>query len=187
MKHPSEEELVLYAGNDLPVWKRLATGWHTRTCESCRHTVERYRQDMRAVAEAGPRLPQDVEWDRMALDMRANIQVGLQAAECITPARPKKPQLSWRAVAALASITVVAVGGWWLHLPKPGWRPEAPEIVLAATAEGIELVSDRDRSLTLKHESTEPVLVSAQADGSMEAHYVDDDTGMVTINNVYVP
>ena len=49
-----------------------------------------------------------------------------------------------------------------------------------------ELLAYLDRALTLLHESSEPVLVTASVDGAMSAHYVDDETGMVTINNVYV-
>jgi hypothetical protein len=187
MTHPGEDRLALYAGRDLPFWEQIAIGWHTRRCQACRRAADGFRHDAQAVSEAAHELPEELEWDRLALDMRANVQVGLQAAECVAPRARPKTQWSWRTAAALASITVVAAGGWWLHLPKAGWRAEVPDVVLAATADGIELVSDQDRSLTLKHASNGPVLVSVQVDGAMEAHYVDDDTGMVTINNVYVP
>jgi hypothetical protein len=120
MKHPDEATLALYAGGDLPLWRRWLVAWHVRRCESCRRTAEIYREDSLGITGAGSILPTDLEWNLMALDMRANIQVGLQAGECVAPARPHEPKLGWRPAAALASITVVIVSGWWwLHF---GWR-----------------------------------------------------------------
>ena len=58
-------------------------------------------------------------------------------------------------------------------------------IVLAATPVGIELKQE-GRALTLMHPSSEPVLVSVSVQGSMTARFVDEETGMVTINNVYL-
>jgi len=86
--------------------------------------------------------------------------------------------------AALATATVLIVSGFWLQFPGPG--KTAPEgMVLSATSEGIELM-DEDRTLMLMSESSQPVLLSVSVDGAMAEHYVDDETGMVTINNVYV-
>jgi hypothetical protein len=117
--------------------------------------------------------------------MRANVQVGLQAAECVSLQEAPPRRLGWRAAAALACVTIVVVSGWWLQIPRPGDLPAVEGTLVMATASGIELF-DEDRALTLLHDSSEPVLVNASVDGAMSARYVDDETGMVTINNVYV-
>jgi len=186
MKHPGEVHLALYASGDLPWWKRPFIGLHLRSCERCWKEVEFFRKEAAFVAEAGEELSRNLDWDELAGEMRANIQVGLQAAECVSPSEPSRQRLSWRAAAALAAVTIVIVSGWWLHIPRFGSGADTAEgSVVAATAVGIEL-HEEDRALTLLHESSEPVLVTASADGAMSAHYVDDETGMVTINNVYV-
>ncbi len=186
MKHPGEVDLALYAGGDLPWWKRLFTGLHLHSCERCRKDVEVFRDEVAFVAAAGEELPRHLDWDDLAGEMRANIQVGLQAAECVFQAEPAPQRVSWRMAAALASVTVVIVSGWWLQTLRTAGGPQTSEgPVVVATAFGIEL-HEEDRALTLLHESSEPVLVTASVDGAMSAHYVDDETGMVTINNVYV-
>ncbi len=186
MKHPDEYGLALYAGGDLPFWKRWQTALHMRSCEACRREAERFGRGVQRVAEEAAALPKGVDWEALAGEMRANIQVGLQAAECVARPEAHTRRLGWRAAAALACVTVVVVGGWWLHLPRSGAGSSPVEgTVAAATAGGVELL-EADRALTLLHESSEPVLVTASVDGAMSVHYVDDETGMVTINNVYV-
>ena len=186
MRHPNEVDLALFAGGDLPFWKRLLTGLHVRACGECRREADRYRHGIEFTEIAARELPEDLDWDELSREMHANVQVGLQAAECVSRPEAETPRLGWRAAAALASVTVVVVSGWWLQIPGPGEAPAAgDETIAAQTASGIELLEE-DRALTLLHESSEPVLVTASVDGVMSARYVDDETGMVTINNVYM-
>jgi hypothetical protein len=154
-----------------------------RRCEACRRQAEGFAADHGFLADESERLDSALNWHQLAAEMRANIQVGLQAAECVAPAEGPPLKLGWRAAAALASITLVIVSGWLLHLPRPAASPEGP--LVAATSNGIQ-VKEQDGALTLLHVSAEPVFFSAQTDGAMSAHYVDDETGMVTVNNVYV-
>ncbi len=185
MTHPAGGKLALLAGGELPLWRRAGVALHVRRCGQCRQEVAAYRRQIALVREGAAELPPEVNWGRLASEMRANIQLGLAAGECVAPAAPGRRRLSWRVAAALASITLVILSGWWLHLPRPHVvAPAEDVIVLEATAEGIEL-KERDRSLTLIHSSSEPVLVSVSAGGAMAARFVDDETGMVTINNVY--
>lgn len=185
MKHPSEADLALFAGGELPWWRRWLVARHRDRCERCRHEAAAFGEDVRLAREAGAELPAELHWDRLAAEMKANIQVGLAAGECVTAAGAP-PRLSWRAAVALASLTLAVISGWWLHTPRPRASPavSAEGVLLKATAGGIEL-AQAGRALTLMHESSEPVVLSVSVEGAITAHYVDDETGMVTINNVY--
>ncbi len=186
MRHPERAELALAAGGDLPFWRRWIVRWHLRGCGRCRSEVEEFGAVRRELASEGGRLPEQLNWDRLAAEMRANIQVGLEAGRCVSPAPPRGRNIGWRIAAALASLTLVIVSGWLFHFA--GFRLHTTEPItpaVAATAEGIE-VQDANGSLVLRHRSEEPVLLSVTTDGAMTASYFDDETGMVTINNVYV-
>ena len=185
MKHPSEADLALHAGGDLSLWRGVQVAWHVRRCPDCREVVEVYRDETSFIGDTAAELPDELEWNNLASEMRANIQVGLEAAECVAPAPSRRtPRLSWGMAAALATVTVLIVSGFWLQFPRSG-TTASEGVVLSATSEGIELM-DEDRTLTLMSESSQPVLLSVSVDGAMAEHYVDDETGMVTINNVYV-
>ncbi len=186
MRHPGQSELALAAGGDLPVWQRWRLHWHLRACKRCRAEVEAFRAVGRRVASEGAKLPGKLNWERLAAEMRANIRVGLEAGQCVSPARTRGRNLGWRIAAALACVTLVIVSGWLFHFT--GFRLRTADSLtpaVAATTEGIE-VQDANGSLVLRHRSEEPVLLSVTTDGSMAASYFDDETGMVTINNVYV-
>lgn len=182
MKHPDTDDLALYAGGDLGIARRWRVARHISRCAACRSQVEAFQADSEWLADAGSQLPDGIGWSRLAGEMRANIQVGLAAGEAVASPEPESPRLGWRAAAALASITLVVVSGWWLHLPRPD--REAGDILLAATSTGIEL-TEQDSALTLMHSASDPVLVTVSVRGSMTARFVDDETGMITINNVY--
>jgi hypothetical protein len=187
MSHPSSNVLALLAGGELPPWSRWRLGRHLKRCPECRREVEAFCREREWIREAAGALPAEAHWGRLAAEMKANIQVGLSAGECVDRAEPAAQWLGWRAAAALASITLVIVSGWWLHMPRPPVASSeyAGGIVLAATPVGIELKQE-GRALTLMHPSSEPVLVSVSVQGSMTARFVDEETGMVTINNVYL-
>lgn len=188
MRHPHCTDLALYAGGDLPLWRRLSIAWHLKRCPACSEEVDRYGEQRRLTAELSASLPDDLNWDALAAEMKANIQLGLAAGECVSERAAAPHRLGWRAAAAIACATVIIVSGWWLYFPRlhpPAAGQEEEGAVLAATSDGIEL-KDEDRALTLMHASSEPVMLSVSAGGGMEAHYIDDETGMVTINNVYV-
>jgi anti-sigma factor RsiW len=185
MTHPDMAALALYAGGDLPVLRRLAVRLHLARCASCRREAEAFRRQGEELREECLSLPEGIGWSALAAEMKANIQLGLAAGECVTPPAAAPRRLSWRAAAALASITLVVVSGWWI----PRWRHPSHRpvdgIVATATADGVE-VQEESWALALTHASAGPVMVSADAEGSLAARYVDDETGMVTIHNVYV-
>ena len=137
-----------------------------------------------------------ISWNRLAIEMRANIRLGLAAGECVRDGRtaglltPFGMLSNLRALTACASVMVLVAVGLLLQRPAP----------IAATAatvaagegsrygplpNGIEL-NQGGETLSLLHVRTENAVFSAGAQGSMRAGYVDADTGNVTINNLYV-
>jgi hypothetical protein len=131
-------------------------------------------------------MPAEVNWNRLAAEMRGNIRVGLAAGECVGPAEPEQTRLGWRIAATLAPITLVVLIGWWLQPSRPSLTalPEAEGIVLGATAGAIEL-RQGNRVLSLQHPVVGDVTYTVNVQGTLRARYVDSETGQVTINHVY--
>lgn len=185
MKHPSETDLALFSGGDAGLAPRLRLHWHLKRCRRCQAQVAAFRAQQKTLAALGGELPAGIHWDRLADEMKANIRVGLAAGECVAPRKKTHWRLSWRPAAVLASLVLLVFSGWWFRSREMrGPADVAGGIVLEATADGIE-AKQADRALTLIHQSSEPVMLSVNASGVMTARYIDDDTGMVTINNVY--
>jgi anti-sigma factor RsiW len=204
-RHVKETDLALYASGDLRLWQRAAVHLHVRRCESCRQTVEEFRADGRALRDAAAGLPEGLDWTRLSAEMTANIRVGLAAGECVAP-RSRSHEFipaSWRPL-ALASVVTAAlaallIGGWWLNMPpqetqalsramRSIWHgrtvmSEERGPVIEVSSEGIELRKDGG-ALGVSQDSAKLVSVSVSTQGSASAHYVDQDTGQVTITSV---
>lgn len=184
MSHPRQATLALFAGGDLAWWRRWLIGWHIARCGRCREEVEAYRDAAATFREAAAELPAGFDWERAAAEMRANIQLGLEAGECVSKPERAVNRIRWRVAAAVVSIAIVIVGGWWLHLPHA--RVSSVETpVVESTSEGIQ-IREVEGSLTLLNPAAAPVMVSAGAEGAMTARFVDEETGLVTVNHVYV-
>jgi len=195
MTHPSEINLALYAGGDLGLWARWRVKSHVAVCPECHQRIAGYesaKADLRASAN---QLPEGLDWNRMAAEITANIHLGLEAGECVTPvARPVSTQLAgWRPALVLASALLVVLVAWWANVQKPALStnvatlpPVVQEdgVMMESTAAGIEL-NDHGRILTLKHPKDREVTLSVTLD-TVRARYVDSESGQVTINNVYV-
>jgi len=188
MTHPNQSILALYAGRDLGWFTRRRTQRHLARCRECRDEVRAFRSardNLVALSE----LPA-ISWNRLAIEMKANIRLGLAAGECVRGNRTVsvfETLSDVRALTACASVIALVAAGLILQRPTP---PAAPAIagdgaVLRATANGIEL-NQGGQTLSLLHVRSGDVTYSAGAQGSMRAGYVDSDTGNVTINNLYV-
>lgn len=198
MRHPDERQIALYAGREAGWFERLSIGRHVAGCSSCRARAEAFRRDRDAIREEAAELPADLNWDRLAAEMTANIRVGLEAGECVsgTSSRPRLP--AWRPAFAAAALAMVLVSGWYLNTPAEQrtslargvqriWKRTPvfePGISLEATRAGIQ-VSENGSAMTMMHPGSAPSVVVVSARGSLRARYVDDDTGQVTITNVY--
>ena len=191
MTHPNQSIQALYAGRDLDWFTRRRTERHLTHCGICREEVQAFassRQGLTARSE----LPA-IRWTRLAIEMKANIRLGLAAGECVRDERmaesfaPFALLSNARTLGACASVMAVVAAGLYLQRPAPVAPSEfgGGSAVLRATANGIEL-NQGGQTLSLLHVRSTDVTYSAGAQGSMRAGYVDSDTGNVTINNLYV-
>lgn len=189
MSHPSEGRLALFAGDDLNLWARMIVARHLRGCDECSRRVEEYRalRDF-AQAEAGE-LPAGVRWDALALEMKANIRVGLAAGECV--ADPPRFASRWRTPAIVVPVLLIIVAGWILatlpqlrHARQAESAPPADYVVLEAGQEGIGFEAE-GRGFRLLQPGAENVVYSVRGETAVRARYVDSETGQVTISHVY--
>jgi hypothetical protein len=207
-RHVNETDLALYASGDLSLWQSAAVHFHVSRCSRCREWVEEFRADARALRDASAQMPEGLDWARLSSEMTANIHVGLAAGECVAPRRVRKasgfaiPE-PWRpavlASGAAVMLTALVAGAWWLNVPaqetqalgrvvhsvfhgRSAMQERGP--VIEASSEGIEFRKDGG-SLSVSQDSAQLVTVSVSTQGSASAHYVDQDTGQVTITSVY--
>jgi len=170
----------LFAGEDLAFFARYRVERHLAGCVRCRERVEKFaslRDELRRLSE----FP-NVNWGRLAAEMKANIHLGLEAGECVNgSSRPFPARQAWLAFAGTLALLAVAL---WLGLPAPQPMPANRFAVLAATGDGIEL-KQGEASFSLIHGRSGDVMLSVSAQGVMRARYLDAETGYVTVNNVY--
>ena len=189
MKHPGEATLALYAGQDLGPLARWRTRRHLARCARCREEVAEFsalRMEVSDLAE----LP-DISWNRLAVEMKANIHVGLAAGECVRDSRTTTQSVfsGFRAAVACASVAVLLVAGLLLERPAPvTLTASQPGTSLQATRHGVELRNGLQAFMLKNSPAVEDkdVTYSAGAQGSIGASFVDRATGYVTINTVYV-
>jgi len=195
MNHPNETDLALYAGNDLGRLARLRVDWHLRTCGKCQQEVTEF-SSLRAETIRNAFEP-DVNWDRLAAEMKANIRLGLEAGECFAPVptRHRPAAWAWVALATAAAIAVAAGSDVWFNHPWPGNGLSggtsaasllpSQEVVLEVKDSGIQMRDGDSVTNELRNNNRGAVVYSVNARGGVGASYVDQDTGMVTVNNIY--
>ena len=186
MKHPNQATLALHAGGDLGFFARWRTERHLGQCEQCREEVaafEGLREELPELSE----IP-EVQWNRLAAEMKANIRLGLAAGECVRSAekstRGSRLFTGARAAVALASILTLVATGVLIESSIPV-RAEQHTVV-QRTTDGIQ-VGTGDQAFRLMNTgvNASDVTISPGAQGSMGARYVDPKTGYVVINSVY--
>jgi len=132
----------------------------------------------------------------LAAEMRANIHLGLEASEAIRAYDSKQdehryPSLSWKAAAVGTAFAGLLMFGYWMGAMKKQEAiavMRAPEpVVIEASAGGVGLSDGRKTlKLTAPSETRRADLVSVSTGGSAGARYIDEETGQVTVNNVYL-
>lgn len=191
MSHPDLRQLALLAGGDLPWWQRLRCSLHTRKCATCSQELAALADSRDFVAQNNATLPAFVDWDRLAGEMRANIQLGLEAGEAIRPREPARLSLDWRPTFALAALTLVVLTGWYLNINRrnlyhlPAASVEAGDARVESGSDGIILTRGGGR-MTVMQPKAQAVSYSVNSTGAVSARTIDTETGQVTISHVYL-
>ena len=188
MRHPSEQQLALFAGGELGFLERWRVNRHLAACHACRAEVGGFEVAAGVFTEEAERVPAEVDWERLSAEMSANIRLGLAAGEIVNDAHRSPEHLAWKPAAVLASAALLMITAWWLNIPPKHYsaerRPVSEAAVVQPAAGGIE-VKARSATLTLlRRKASSPVLY-VSSPGSLRERFVDADTGQVTINNVY--
>jgi len=196
VKHPSVEKLALYDGGELSWLDHLILRRHVTGCAQCQAEVEMFRGAAVAVREETEEIPAGVQWDRLAAEMRANIRVGIAASDAISAyGKPNDAGpvqgMPWRMAVLTFGLVLMVTVGYWLNAVKKSeqiaaMRPPDP-VVAEASERGVGM-SDGSKELVLQSPKTNvrAAIVTVSTVGSAGARYVDEDTGQITVNNVYV-
>jgi hypothetical protein len=192
-QHPSESDLALLAGGETSRMRRLLLDRHVRSCEDCQEIVAGYRNLRDDLAEGD--LP-GVNWNFLASEMRANIQVGLEAGACVrtSPAASRRffaqhwANTGPRIAVAFATLVLLVMSGFYVRdirtRPTTAMAPADATPVLESTSTGVGIrIADKSFMLPSHSDTASNQTVSAR--GDVEARVVDDK-GSVTINNVYL-
>jgi hypothetical protein len=198
-EHPSMEMLSLYAGGDLPFALRFRTGRHVKECAACERQVlslqsakTELRREARAEVLTG--FEAIADWHALETDMLGNIRVGVAAARCIEKVGRRRrigARLAW-----VVGMAALFAAGWMSRMPPEDThriitalrrvvgleQPAFNGTVVRSTPDGIA-VRAQGATLTLLHPQSAVVSMSSPA--SVTARYIDDDSGQVTITNVY--
>src|ERR1700678_4105091 len=103
MKHPAENDLALLAGGETGRIQRFFFDRHVRNCEDCQEKVAGFHDLRRELTEA--ELP-DLNWNFLAMEMRANIRLGLEAGACV---RTTRISGNWNFRLSLAAVGLLVV------------------------------------------------------------------------------
>lgn len=190
MKHPDQGTLALHAGGDLGFFARRRVERHLAVCEQCRDEADAFAATREIIPELAE-IP-EIQWNRLAAEMRANIRLGLEAGECVRAGDPPLRQTPFftgaRAAVALASVMVLLVTGIVLERPAPNLTAQSDDImVVQAMPNGIQVRSGGWSLRLMNSDRLDPrqrVMNSPDAQGGMRSLFVDRDTGNVTINRV---
>jgi hypothetical protein len=192
------ESLALYARRDLALRERLRVRWHVARCCDCEQQVLLFESatgelKRQSQAETLTAFEAVADWNRLENEMLGNITVGLAAARCIQKVGRKRAWV-WRAAFA-GGLAGLFAAGWVTHVPsestdrllhalfgaRRGLQADASSVVRTKT-EGIA-VGSNGVELTILHPRT--AVVSLSGNTGLTARYIDEDSGQVTVTNVY--
>jgi hypothetical protein len=190
---------ALYAGGDLPWTLRLKMKKHLRRCDECAHQVDAFRAattELRREAETNVLTGFEAiaDWSRLEREITGNIAVGVAAARCVDKVRPRGSL--WLRVSFTLGLGVLFTAGWVTHIPAEdnarllaslrqwiGMETSASMDTVLRTAP--DSIAVRTQGTTLKLIHPRSAITSISGSSSVEARYVDEETGQVTITSVY--
>jgi len=198
--HPGLESLALYSKGDVAWLARWQIGRHIGRCADCEEQVLRFRSvtaelKREADSEILTGFEATTDWTRLEREMIGNISVGVAAARCIEKVgrgRILVTRGAWVAV----GLAVLFIAGWFTNVPseqrdhltasiRRSMGMEVPQIagtIVRTTPDGIA-VRAQGATLTILHPPS--AVISLAGSSSLGARFVDEETGEVTITNVY--
>ncbi len=197
--HPATEVLALYSRGDLPPIPRFRLKAHLLECASCEHQVALFAASLaelkrEAASQTLTAFEAIADWKVLEREMMGNIVVGLAAARCIENVGRKRAWFSRLAFGA--GLTVLFVAGWITHIPSEqthhlaaslsrlvGLHQKAGSIDMVQATPNSIAVRSQGVTLSILHPPT--AVVSLSGNSSMEARYVDEESGQLTIASVY--
>lgn len=196
MKHPSIDQLAMYAGGELAWWTHWTLRRHIGGCAQCQYEVTLFQEAAAAVREEADQMPAGVQWDRLAAEMRANVRLGLEASDAISAyasplESPAAPGMSWRTAALVTGFVMLLSVGYWIGAVRKSEQLAAargPEAVVLEASERAVGLSDGSKGMELQgpRKNQRAAVVTVSTEGSAGAQYVDEETGQITVNHVYV-
>ena len=204
--HPSPSELALLSRNDLPLASSLATRWHTFTCSQCQQELAAYRQQPELARQAALDfdLPRHLDWDNLQSEMMANIHLGLEIGQIASrveaahaPAPERDYGLGWKGWVSIATMTACLLTGWFLSGPKARHNYYSPSHTAALVEGAVSNISADGSGVGLIQRATDSRLflrasyppntrLEVGLEGSVRAATVDQDSGQITVSQVYV-
>lgn len=198
--HPDDRLLALYSSGDLPLGKRFGVRRHVSNCAHCDDQVKQFKSAaglLRQEAKEDPftGLAGIANWSALEREMVGNIKVGLDAARCID--KVGRGRLTgWRVAISTGVLSIILTVGWVMNVPSEqrvhlvnslqrltGKYPAYPGgTVVQTTPHGIAV---RSQGATLTLLSPSSATVSFSGASAVGARYIDDETGQITITNVY--
>ncbi|HEU0124369.1 MAG TPA: hypothetical protein VFQ91_27820 [Bryobacteraceae bacterium] len=196
MKHPSIDKLALYAGGELSWWTQWTLRRHIGGCGQCQHEVALFQEASAEAFEEAGQMPAGVQWERLAAEMRANVRLGLEASDAISAYAapldaPPVRGMSWRTAAVATCLLMLLSVGYWLGAVRKSEQLAAargPEAVVLEASERAVGLSDGNKGMELQgpRRNQGAAIVTVSTEGSAGAQYVDEETGQITVNHVYV-
>jgi hypothetical protein len=197
--HPAIEVLALYSRGDLPALPRLRLKTHVMHCAECEHQVELFTDSLfelkhEAATQTLTAFEAIADWKTLEREMMGNIVVGVAAGRCIDNVGEKRVWLSRLAFGA--GLSVLFVAGWITHIPSEQThhlvaslgqiiglgQKTVPLNMVQATPNAIAV---RSQGVTLRILHPPTAVVSLSGNSSIEARYVDEESGQLTIASVY--
>ncbi|MGI8961452.1 MAG: hypothetical protein ACR2IV_17165 [Bryobacteraceae bacterium] len=198
--HPNLQTLALYSKRDVAWGRRLQIRRHIGRCADCEEQVLRFqsaRDELKREANSQTLTGFEAitDWTRLEREMLGNIAVGVAAARCIEKVGRGRI-LSSRGVWVTVGLAILFVAGWLTNVPSEQRNHlaasirrsigiEIPQIagsVVRTTPEGIA-VRAQGATLTILHPPS--AVISLAGGSSLGARFVDEETGEITITNVY--
>jgi hypothetical protein len=182
----NDRERALLAGGEAGILLR-AKWFLLKRNSRVRAAEEREIAAYRRAAEAMPRfreLPPYFQFDSLAEEMKANIRLGVEAGECVASPAERQP-LSWQAAVVFASLTLLMISGYWFMMPRGAQLPEESRVsIMQDASDSPEPAAENDFLVVLDPADGIQSLSGPQS--SLQAQYVDPETGQLTITQVYV-